>query len=238
MPSISAPSDDEEAAEILDVRLAGGVPDHGLALGQHRRHHGVLRAGDGRLVEEQLRPDEPVRPHVEAPVRLDLRAEVRERVDVDVEPAPADHVSAGRRDDRLAAAGEQRAGEKDRGADAAAELLVELDLGGRAGVDAHLAVLADVHVDADADDQLDHRRDVADHRHVAQDDGLRGEEACGHDRERGVLVSDRADRSVERPRPLDHEGLVDGLGGQVLGECGIQGGVGWAARRAIVRAPW
>src|SRR5207247_10939267 len=36
----------EEAAEILDVRLARGVADHGLAAGRHRRHDRVLGAGD------------------------------------------------------------------------------------------------------------------------------------------------------------------------------------------------
>ena len=109
-----------------------------------------------------------------------------------------------------------------------------------AGVDAHLAVLAHVDVDADADDQLDHRRDVPDDRHVAQDDGLGGQQARGHDRERRVLVAGRADRSVERPRALDHEGLVHGLGGQVLGECGIHrrgrlgGAAGYRTRPMVV----
>ena len=45
-----------------------------------------------------------------------------------VEAAAADHVAAGRRHDDAAEAGEQRAGEQERGADAAAELLVELGL--------------------------------------------------------------------------------------------------------------
>ena len=71
-------------------------------------------------------PRKPVGLHAEGPVRVHAGAELLERVDVDVEPATADHVAAGRRDDRLARAGEQRAGEEDRGADVAAELLVEL----------------------------------------------------------------------------------------------------------------
>ncbi len=45
----------EEAAEILDVRLAGSVAEHGLALCERCTHHGVLRAGDARLVEEDAR---------------------------------------------------------------------------------------------------------------------------------------------------------------------------------------
>ena len=46
---------DEEAAEILDVRLARGVAEHRLALGEHGRHDRVLRSHDGRLVEVHAR---------------------------------------------------------------------------------------------------------------------------------------------------------------------------------------
>ncbi len=55
MPSIFAPSDDEEAAEILHVRLARGVRDHRLARRERRRHHGVLGRHDRRLVEVDVR---------------------------------------------------------------------------------------------------------------------------------------------------------------------------------------
>ena len=50
---------DEEAAEILHVRLAGRVADHGLVAGQDGRHDRVLSAHHARLVEEELRPREP-----------------------------------------------------------------------------------------------------------------------------------------------------------------------------------
>ena len=51
---------DEEAAEILDVRLAGRVPEHGLALGEDGGHDRVLRPHDGRLVEVHARAAQPV----------------------------------------------------------------------------------------------------------------------------------------------------------------------------------
>ena len=50
-----APEGDEEAAEILDVRLAGGVPEHGLALGEHGCHDRVLGPHHGGLVEVHAR---------------------------------------------------------------------------------------------------------------------------------------------------------------------------------------
>ena len=46
---------DEEAAEVLHVRLARRVAEHRLALREHRGHERVLRRHDARLVEEDAR---------------------------------------------------------------------------------------------------------------------------------------------------------------------------------------
>ena len=46
---------DEEAAEVLHVRLARRVAEHRLALREHRGHDRVLRRHDARLVEEDAR---------------------------------------------------------------------------------------------------------------------------------------------------------------------------------------
>ena len=59
---------------------------------------------------------------------LDPGAQVAEGVEVRVEAAAADEVAAGRRHPGLAEAGEQRAGEQERGADPGGELLVERGL--------------------------------------------------------------------------------------------------------------
>src|ERR1051325_9484466 len=53
----------EKSAEVLDVRLRGGVVDERVAVGQDGGHDGVLRGGDGGLVEEHLPPDEGARAH-------------------------------------------------------------------------------------------------------------------------------------------------------------------------------
>ncbi len=45
----------EEAAQVLDVRLAGGVAEHRLALRQDGGHDRVLGRHDARLVEEDPR---------------------------------------------------------------------------------------------------------------------------------------------------------------------------------------
>ena len=63
---------------------------------------------------------------------------------------------------------------------------------------------------ADVDEQLDHRLDVADPRHVRQLHGLGGEHAGGEDRQRAVLVPGGADGAAQRAPALDHEGLHTG----------------------------
>ena len=120
---------DEEAAEILDVRLAGGVADDRLARGDGRAAMTAFSVAITLASSRKIaRAAEAVGAHVVAAVELDLGAELCKRVDVRVEPAAADHVAAGRRHDGAAEAREQRPGEQERGADAAAELGVELGL--------------------------------------------------------------------------------------------------------------
>ena len=44
----------QHPAQLLDVRLTGGVVNYRSALGKHRCHHHVCRAGHGRLRKEHL----------------------------------------------------------------------------------------------------------------------------------------------------------------------------------------
>ena len=131
-----APSAIEEAAEILDVRLAGGMADDRLALGEHRRHDRVLGAHHRRLVEVHALADEACRAQVVGAVDLHLDAELGKGVDVRVEAPASDHVAAGRRHDGAPEPREQRAGEQERGADLAAEVGIELGLRDPGAVDA------------------------------------------------------------------------------------------------------
>ena len=66
---------DEEAAEILHVRLAGGVADRRLAGREDGGHHRVLGRHHARLVEEDLGAAQAVRLHLVAALDLDARAE-------------------------------------------------------------------------------------------------------------------------------------------------------------------
>ena len=69
---------DEEPAEILDVRLAGGVREQRPAGRERRRHDGVLGRHHRGLVEMDVGAGQAAAELV-APVQLDLRAEHRRR---------------------------------------------------------------------------------------------------------------------------------------------------------------
>src|SRR5947208_13439760 len=102
---------DEEPAEILDMRFAGRVADDGLSGRERRRHHGVLRRHDARLVQEDRLAAQRTAPELVPAADVDLRAELGECVDVRIEPPPTDHVTAGRRRTDMSNTCEQRTGE-------------------------------------------------------------------------------------------------------------------------------
>ena len=197
----------QEAAEVLDVRLAGRVADHGLAARKDGGHDRVLGAHHARLVEEELAAREALGAELVAPVDVDLGAELLERVDVRVEAPPSDHVASRRRERRAAVPREQRAGEQEGGADACGEAGVDLGLREPAGADADLVLSGPLGLGAEVCQDLDHRLDVADVRHVPQPHLLVGEQGRSEDRQRAVLVAGGAHGSGQRSAALDHEGL-------------------------------
>ena len=166
IPSISRAERDEEAAEILHVRLAGGVADRRLAGREDGGHDRVLGRHDARLVEEDLGAAQALRLHLVAVVDLDRRAEAFERVDVRIEPATADHVAARRRHARPAEAREQRAGEEERRADPFREHRIDLVRRESLRLDANLVGAGPLGARPRAAEELEHRLDVADARDV------------------------------------------------------------------------
>ncbi len=177
---------DEGPAQVLHVRLAGGVRDHRLARRERRGHDRVLRRHHGGLVQVDVRSLERARELV-ALAELERRTELLERVEVRVEPAPADHVASRRRHDGAADSPEQRPGEEERRSDVARELGVDLvaDVG---GVHAYGVRVDPLHLGAEMGEQRAHRLDIADARDVVQRHRLVGEQARRQDRESAVLV--------------------------------------------------
>ena len=131
---------DEAAREVHHLRLARRVLEDGPALGERRRHHQVLGAGDGHHVEHVARALEAAGAGRDVAVlEVDLGAHRLEPLDVLVDRPQADRAAAGQRHARLAAAGEQRPEHEDRGAHRLDELVgrerpVELRRGQRQAV--------------------------------------------------------------------------------------------------------
>src|SRR5262249_51833845 len=117
---------DEEAAEILDVGLAGRGAEDGLAVREDGRRDRVLRPHHRRLVQVHARSREALRRQLVDAVEGDVRAERGEGVDVGVETPPSDDVPARPWDGDASEPGEQRAGEEERRTDLATELGIEV----------------------------------------------------------------------------------------------------------------
>ena len=145
------------------------------------------------------------RAHLVAPADLDRRAEPLERVDVRVEPPPADHVAARRRHARTAEAREQRPREQERGADAARR--APRRARATRARPRRPAPRSDRSIGrgAEALDQLDHRLDVADARHVRQRHRLVGEQASPRGSAARRSCCRRPEPPGERLPALDHE---------------------------------
>ena len=130
--SVPTPGDvrthaDEASREVVHVRLARGVADHRDPLGEHRRHHQVLGAGDRRHVERDARAVQAARAReVRAVALLDLGAHQAQPLEVLLDAAHADVVAARLGDARLAGAADQRAEQQERAAHPPAEVGVDL----------------------------------------------------------------------------------------------------------------
>lgn len=97
------------------LRFTRSTVDNGLALRRTRGKHRILRRADARKRQHDLRAAKLRRVTVYlTPVLLNLCAEAAQRREVQVYRPFSQLASAGERQSRLAAAGEQRAHEDDR----------------------------------------------------------------------------------------------------------------------------
>src|SRR5438128_2519106 len=196
----------EEARQILNVRLAGGVPQRGRAAGDDRRHQGVFGGRDAGFVEENIGPGEALRLELVGGAAGGLRAEPPEGGEMRADAPPADHVAARRREAHPAEAREHRAGQQDRRADARAQGRIELARLGARGIHLHGVRTEPAHFRAEMRQQREHRLDVADVRHVVDAAGPIGEQRCLEDRKDRVLVAGRADRAFHGAAARDRKG--------------------------------
>ena len=126
----------QHVAQVLHMRLGGGIADDRLALGGHGRHDDVLGGGDAGLVQQDVRAGQAIGTEFEHAVVGDLRAQLLQRQDVRVQPAAADDVAAGRWQAQAPARGRDRSGQQDGGPNAPAQIRVEIGRSHAPGRDA------------------------------------------------------------------------------------------------------
>src|SRR6185503_9139224 len=148
---------------------------------------------------------EAFRGEMEALIELEVGAEALERQKMRVDAAAADDVAARRRQLDLAAAREERRGQKNRRANLSAQLGVEARRLYGFRMNLKRVALRPRDVDAQGGDELDQRLDVANARHVLERHRVFGEQGRAHDGQRGVLVAGRANRSGQALSTLDDE---------------------------------
>src|SRR5215218_4214443 len=201
------PQADQEPAQVLDVGLAGGVADHRPALGQDGGHDGVLGGRHRRLVQEHRCPPEPAHLQLQGPVEAGVDPQGAEGQQVGVEPAAADHVAAGGRQQAVARPGHQRRRQQHRRPDAGAQDRVQRRPVQAPGVDPDLVGAGPLHRGPGRGDQLQHGLHVQDLGDVVQHHRLVGQQRGGHDGQGGVLVPGRADGAAQRLPALDDKAL-------------------------------
>ncbi len=198
----------EASGHIGDFRFARGVLDHGRAVGERCRHDRRMGAADGHLGKDDLRALEPMRRlrHHIAAVDLDLGAEPFHGHDEQVDRPRADGAAAGQRNPRFAHARQERRQDPEARPHLGDEVV------GRGGIDdmgcgnmQRLAVVgglagafaADRDVDAMVAEDAFQERHIGKARHVIERQGLVGQEARDHQRQRGVFRPRDRDRAVE-----------------------------------------
>ncbi len=184
---------DQEMREILHMRLGGDVAQIGRAVRGDRGHQCVLGRGDARLVEEDVGAPQFRGTELQPVGRLHRGPELFEGQEMRVEAPPADDVAARWRQHHLAAAGEQRPRQQDRGADARAENRIEIGGADVLGVNGEPVAPAPFGGRADRADQFHQRFGVANPRDVVERDRMLGQEGGGNDRQRRILVAGRLD---------------------------------------------
>ena len=197
---------DQQAAQLLHVRFAGGIAEDGGALGEGGGHQGVLGGCYGGLVEEDIGAAQSAgggQLEAAAVGTGEGGAQLFEDEQVGVDAAAADVVAAGcALDAECAAAGEERPHQVQAAADASEELgvgRVTVQFVGAQGE----AVAFFAHIDAEAFQNGEHGGNVVYLRDVFQGDGLVGEQRGGDKGEGGVFVAADVYSSLDAVAALD-----------------------------------
>ena len=199
---------DEGGAEILHMRLAGGVDEGGTALGEGGGHGEIFRDGDRHVVEPVARAAKAGGQGDDERVALvDRGPEGAEDVEVRVDFAHAERAALGVGVDRdFAQAVEQGGIEQHRRTHVLREFVIGEGVAKRGVVHAHEALLT-VPLDLRTlgAEEGDEFVEVGDVRDVFQRDGLVGEQGRAENGQHGVLVAGGRDGAGEGLAAVDDE---------------------------------
>jgi hypothetical protein len=184
-------------------RFARRVFQHRHAVRQRCRHHQVLRAGDADQVEEYPRAFEPTAPITTrnlgmdvAMFDMDLRAHRLQALDVQIHRARTDGTTARKGNARLAETRHQRPQHQDRGTHGLYHFIGGFELVYLGTAQRHCSG-CNIRRHAHLLQQLAHRGDIVQIRHVVQMQFIRCQQPGAHDGQRRVLRTGDAHFAVE-----------------------------------------
>ena len=199
---------DECGAEVLHVRLAGGVHECGAAFCEGGGHRKIFRDRDRHVVEPVAgAPKAGGQSDDEWVALVDRGTEGAEDIEMGVDLAHAERAALGVGVDcDLAQTVQQRRVQQDRGAHVLREFVVGEGVAKRGVVHAHDALVA-VPLDLRTlgAEERDELVEVGDVRDIFQRDGLIGEQRGAEDGQHGVLVAGGRDGAGEGLAAVDDE---------------------------------
>ncbi|MCY1538693.1 hypothetical protein D9M68_742460 [compost metagenome] len=189
---------DEQFGQVHHFGFAGGVFQHGPAFGQHRGHQQVLGAGDGDHVGAHGGALQALGArHHEAVFDADFGAQHGQAFDVLVHGALADGAAAGQTDAGFAEARQQRTQHQDRSPHGLDQVVGGFQLVDLVGLQRDRAVRGALGAHAHAAQQAQHGGGVVQMRHVAEGQGVCGQQAGAQDRQGRVLGAGNGDFAVQ-----------------------------------------
>jgi len=162
----------EQMTEVLHVGFRRRVSDRREPLRPYRRHHGILRTGYGRFIEEEVGAGQAIGLDGISPVERYRRPKCLEGEEVGIHPTAPDHVSTGRREFYVSEARKQGTRQKQGGPDASSELDVDRIGAYPPGVDRDFVRRTPADVRPERLHDLKEGLDVANPRDVFERDGL------------------------------------------------------------------
>ena len=158
----------ERLRQVHDLRLTGGIFQHGLSLGQGSRHQQILRAAHRWQIQVDARADQLLGPGVEVSLfQIDFGAHRFQPLGMQIDGPGADGASARKRDPGASETRQQGAQHQYRGAHGAHHIVGRLEVVNGAGIR-----LQDIFFPGDTHtqgaQQLLHRIDVAQAGHIGK----------------------------------------------------------------------